>query len=137
MNSRSDKKKIPSNAIVHVNASFNNTIITITNSSGEVLSWASAGESFKGNKKSTSYAAAQAMGSAVEKLFKVTGFDQSKRSGNQKSGIHLTVKISGPGPGRESSVRHLFSMGLFDIAAIHDVTGLPHNGCRCPKRRRI
>ncbi len=131
---KNEKRKITS-AIVHVHASFNNTIITITDLSGSALAWSSAGTNFKGNKKSTPFAASEAVKTAVERWFKSMGLDASKSTSHQAS-IHLTVKISGPGPGRESSVRALSALG-FGITAIHDVTGLPHNGCRPPKKRRI
>ena len=121
------KKKIKKNvaeAIAHVHASFNNTIITITDRQGNALSWAtSGGAGFKGSRKSTPFAAqvaAEAAGKAA-----------------QEYGVkNVEVRIKGPGPGRESSVRALNSIGL-KITAIQDVTPVPHNGCRPPKKRRI
>ena len=121
------KKKIKKNVaegIAHVHASFNNTIITITDRQGNALSWAtSGGEGFKGSRKSTPFAAqvaAEAAGKAA-----------------QEYGVkNVEVRIKGPGPGRESSVRALNSIGL-KITAIQDVTPVPHNGCRPPKKRRI
>jgi small subunit ribosomal protein S11 len=121
------KKKIKKNVaegIAHVHASFNNTIITITDRQGNALSWAtSGGAGFKGSRKSTPFAAqvaAEAAGKAA-----------------QEYGVkNVEVRIKGPGPGRESSVRALNSIGL-KISAIQDVTPVPHNGCRPPKKRRI
>ena len=121
------KKKIKKNVaegIAHVHASFNNTIITITDRQGNALSWAtSGGAGFKGSRKSTPFAAqvaAEAAGKAA-----------------QEFGVkNVEVRIKGPGPGRESSVRALNSIGL-KISAIQDVTPVPHNGCRPPKKRRI
>ncbi|MFL2964142.1 MAG: 30S ribosomal protein S11 [Methylophilaceae bacterium] len=121
------KKKIKKNVaegIAHVHASFNNTIITITDRQGNALSWAtSGGAGFKGSRKSTPFAAqvaAEAAGKAA-----------------QEYGVkNVEVRIKGPGPGRESSVRALNSIGL-KIIAIQDVTPVPHNGCRPPKKRRI
>jgi small subunit ribosomal protein S11 len=121
------KKKIKKNVaegIAHVHASFNNTIITITDRQGNALSWAtSGGAGFKGSRKSTPFAAqvaAEAAGKAAQEY-------------GVKNG---EVRIKGPGPGRESSVRALNSIGL-KITAIQDVTPVPHNGCRPPKKRRI
>ena len=121
------KKKVKKNVaegIAHVHASFNNTIITITDRQGNALSWAtSGGAGFKGSRKSTPFAAqvaAEAAGKAA-----------------QEYGVkNVEVRIKGPGPGRESSVRALNSIGL-KITAIQDVTPVPHNGCRPPKKRRI
>ncbi|AKO64030.1 30S ribosomal protein S11 [Methylophilales bacterium MBRSG12] len=121
------KKKIKKNVaegIANVHASFNNTIITITDRQGNALSWAtSGGAGFKGSRKSTPFAAqvaAEAAGKAA-----------------QEYGVkNVEVRIKGPGPGRESSVRALNSIGL-KITAIQDVTPVPHNGCRPPKKRRI
>ena len=121
------KKKIKKNVaegIAHGHASFNNTIITITDRQGNALSWAtSGGAGFKGSRKSTPFAAqvaAEAAGKAA-----------------QEYGVkNVEVRIKGPGPGRESSVRALNSIGL-KITAIQDVTPVPHNGCRPPKKRRI
>ena len=121
------KKKVKKNVsegIAHVHASFNNTIITITDRQGNALSWAtSGGAGFKGSRKSTPFAAqvaAEAAGKAAQEL-----------------GVtNIEVRIKGPGPGRESSVRALNALGL-KIIAIQDVTPVPHNGCRPPKKRRI
>ena len=110
--------------IAHVHASFNNTIITITDRQGNALAWATAGGSgFKGSRKSTPFAAQV----AAEKLANV----------KDDFGIeNLDVVIKGPGPGREAAVRSLNSAG-FNITNITDVTPIPHNGCRPPKRRRV
>ena len=120
-------KKIRKNiadGIAHVHASFNNTIITITDRQGNALSWASSGGAgFKGSRKSTPFAAQV----AAETAGKVA----------QEQGIrNLDVRIKGPGPGRESSVRALNALGI-KILSISDVTPVPHNGCRPPKKRRI
>ena len=121
------RKKIKKNiadGIVNVHASFNNTIITITDRQGNALSWAtSGGAGFKGSRKSTPFAAQV----AAEAAGKVA----------QECGIkNLEVRIKGPGPGRESAVRALNALGI-KITAISDVTPVPHNGCRPPKKRRI
>jgi small subunit ribosomal protein S11 len=117
-------KKSVAEGIAHIHASFNNTIITITDRQGNALSWAtSGGAGFKGSRKSTPFAAqvaAEAAGKAA-----------------QEFGVkNIEVRIKGPGPGRESSVRALNSVGL-KITSIQDVTPVPHNGCRPPKKRRI
>jgi small subunit ribosomal protein S11 len=121
---RKKSKKNVSDGIAHVHASFNNTIITITDRQGNALSWASAGGAgFKGSRKSTPFAAQVAAETAGRAA--------------QDCGIkNLEVQISGPGPGRESSVRALNALGI-KILQIQDVTPIPHNGCRPPKRRRI
>ena len=121
---RKKVKKNVSEGIAHIHASFNNTIITITDRQGNALSWAtSGGAGFKGSRKSTPFAAqvaAEAAGRAA-----------------QECGVkNLEVRIKGPGPGRESAVRALNALGL-KITSISDVTPVPHNGCRPPKRRRI
>ena len=120
-------KKIRKNiadGIAHVHASFNNTIITITDRQGGALSWASSGgQGFKGSRKSTPFAAQMA----------------AERAGRaaQECGVkNIEVRIKGPGPGRESAVRALNALGL-KIGSIADVTPVPHNGCRAPKRRRV
>jgi small subunit ribosomal protein S11 len=121
------KKKVKKNVvegIAHIHASFNNTIITITDRQGNALSWATCGSGgFKGSRKSTPFAAQV----AAEKAGRAA----------QESGVkNLEVRIKGPGPGRESAVRSLNAVG-FKIVSISDVTPIPHNGCRAPKRRRI
>ena len=121
---RKKAKKNVSDGIAHVHASFNNTIITITDRQGNALSWASSGGAgFKGSRKSTPFAAQVAAETAGRAA--------------QDCGIkNLEVRISGPGPGRESSVRALNALGI-KIMQIQDVTPIPHNGRRPPKRRRI
>lgn len=110
--------------IVHLKASFNNTIITVTDEQGNTISWASAGTAgFKGSRKSTPYAAQL----AAEKAAK-GAIDQ----GVQRVEVH----VKGPGPGREAAIRQLQAAGL-EITVIRDVTPIPHNGCRPPKRRRV
>lgn len=114
----------PADCNVHINATFNNTIITITNEQGDVLTWASAGGcGFKGSRKGTPYAAQvaaeRAAAAAVEMGVK-----------------RVKILIRGPGGGRETSIRALAAGGL-DIDTIRDVTPVPHNGCRPPKRRRV
>ena len=121
------KKKIRKNvptAIAHVNATFNNTVINITDTKGNTLSWSSSGvKGFKGSRKSTPYAAQIAASDAGEK---------AKHHGVKT----LEIYIKGPGAGRESALRALQAVG-FTITSIKDVTPLPHNGCRPPKRRRV
>ena len=121
---RKKVKKNGADGILHVHASFNNTIITITDRQGNALSWATAGGAgFKGSRKSTPFAAQV----AAEAAGKVA----------QEYGIkNLEVRIKGPGPGRESSVRAMNALGI-KVVSIQDVTPVPHNGCRPPKRRRI
>jgi len=117
-------KKTVTEGIAHVHASFNNTIVTITDRQGNALAWATSGGSgFKGSRKSTPFAAQI----AAERAGRVV-LDYGMKS--------LDVKIKGPGPGRESAVRSLNAIGL-KILSISDVTPVPHNGCRPPKRRRI
>ncbi len=121
------KKKIKKNittGIAFVNATFNNTIVTIADDSGNVISWASAGsKGFKGSRKSTPYAAQIAADDAAGKA--------------QAQGLKiLTVKLKGPGSGRETALRALQSRG-FKILSIKDVTSMPHNGSRPPKKRRV
>ena len=117
------RKNVP-NAIAHVNATFNNTVINITDNKGNTLSWSSSGvKGFKGSRKSTPYAAQVAASDAGEK---------AKYHGVKS----LEIYIKGPGGGRESALRALQAVG-FVITSIKDVTPLPHNGCRPPKRRRV
>ena len=121
---RKKVKKNVSEGIAHIHASFNNTIITITDRQGNALSWAtSGGAGFKGSRKSTPFAAQVAA--------EVAG-----RAAQDQGIKNLEVEIKGPGPGRESSVRALASLGI-RIVSISDVTPVPHNGCRPQKRRRI
>ena len=120
---RREKKNIMS-GVAHVSATFNNTKITITDDQGNTIAWASAGgQGFKGSRKSTPYAAQLAGESAGRKA--------------QEHGMKtLEVNVKGPGSGRESALRALQAVG-FTITAIRDVTPIPHNGCRPPKRRRV
>lgn len=117
-------KRDISDGIAHISASFNNTIVTITDRKGNALAWASAGASgFRGSRKSTPFAAQVA----------------AERAGNvvKEYGMkNLDVRITGPGPGRESAVRSLNALG-FKIVNIVDTTPIPHNGCRPPKKRRV
>ena len=121
------RKKVKRNiaeGVAHVHASFNNTIITITDRQGNALTWAtSGGAGFKGSRKSTPFAA-QVSAEAAGKVAIEYGIK------------NLEVKIKGPGPGRESAVRALNGLGI-RITQIQDITPIPHNGCRPPKRRRI
>lgn len=121
---RKKVKKQVADAIAHIHASFNNTIITITDRQGNTLSWATAGGcGFRGSRKSTPFAAQVA----------------AEKAGNAalEFGIkNLEVRVKGPGPGREAAVRSLNSIG-FRITSIADVTPIPHNGCRPPKKRRV
>ena len=121
---RKKVKKNVAEGIAHIHASFNNTIITITDRMGNALSWAtSGGAGFRGSRKSTPFAAQVAAEAAGKTA--------------QECGIkNLEVRIKGPGPGRESAVRALNALGI-KITAISDVTPVPHNGCRPPKKRRI
>ncbi|MCF6764650.1 30S ribosomal protein S11 [Thiotrichales bacterium 19S3-7] len=122
--SRKKVKRTVVDAMAHVQASFNNTIVTITDRQGNALAWATAGGSgFRGSRKSTPFAAQVA----------------AERAGTQAQefGVkNVDVFIKGPGPGRESAVRALNAKG-FKITSITDVTPLPHNGCRAPKKRRV
>lgn len=117
-------KKNVADGIAHVHASFNNTIVTITDRQGNALAWATAGGSgFRGSRKSTPFAA-QVAAERVGNVVKEMGMK------------NLEVCVKGPGPGRESAVRALNAQG-FTITSITDVTPIPHNGCRPPKRRRV
>lgn len=117
-------RKVDSIGVVHINASFNNTHITITDTTGKTISWSTAGKiGFKGSKKSTPFAAQQAATTAAKEAM-----DMGLRK--------VEVWVKGPGSGREAAIRSLSATGL-DISVIKDVTPIPHNGCRPPKRRRI
>ena len=120
---RRERKNI-SSGVAHVNASFNNTMITITDAQGNTISWSSSGlQGFKGSRKSTPFAAQMAAEDAGRKAM--------------EHGVRtLEVEVKGPGSGRESALRALQSVG-FLITSIRDVTPIPHNGCRPPKRRRV
>lgn len=121
---RKKVRKSVSDGIAHIHASFNNTIVTITDRQGNALSWAtSGGGGFKGSRKSTPFAAQIAA-------------ENAGRAAQEYGLKNLEVRIKGPGPGRESAVRALNNVG-FKIISISDVTPIPHNGCRPPKKRRI
>ena len=121
--SKKERKNI-TNGVVHVNSSFNNTMVTITDVQGNTIAWSSSGlMGFKGSRKSTPYAAQLAAEDAGKKA--------------SEHGLkNVDVEVSGPGSGRESALRALQSIG-FTITSIRDVTPIPHNGCRPPKRRRV
>ena len=120
---RRERKNITS-GVAHVSATFNNTMITITDAQGNAISWSSAGTmGFKGSRKSTPYAA------------QVAAEDAGKKAAEHGMKI-LEIEVSGPGSGRESALRALQAVG-FNVTSIRDVTPIPHNGCRPPKRRRV
>ena len=120
---RKEKKNI-SNGVVHIQSTFNNTIVTIADAAGNVVAWSSAGvQGFKGSRKSTPFAAQVAAENAGN-VVKDMGMK------------NMEVNVKGPGPGRESAIRALNANG-FNITSITDVTPIPHNGCRPPKRRRV
>ena len=121
---KKSKKNFGQNGVVHIKSSFNNTIVTISDISGNAVSWSSSGSmGFRGSKKSTPYAAQIAADAAASKALEY----------GMKT---LTVEVKGPGSGRESAIRALAVAGV-QITSILDVTPLPHNGCRPPKRRRV
>jgi len=118
------KEKVEANGVAHIKATFNNTVISLTDNYGNVISWASAGRAgFKGSRKSTPFAAQLAAESAAKEAMEL---------GLRK----VEVLVKGPGSGREAAVRSIQAAGL-EITAIRDVTPIPHNGCRPPKRRRV
>ncbi|MFZ6004048.1 MAG: 30S ribosomal protein S11 [Actinomycetota bacterium] len=121
---RKRERRNVSHGVAHIKSSFNNTIITITDLEGNVLSWASAGNvGFKGSKKSTPYAAQMAAEKAAR--------------GAMEHGVRkVDVQVKGPGSGRETAIRSLQNTGI-EVTGIKDVTPVPHNGCRPPKRRRV
>ena len=120
---RKERKNIIS-GVVHVNASFNNTIVTITDAQGNAIAWSSSGTmGFKGSRKSTPYAAQVAA-------------EEAGRKAREHGMETLEIEVAGPGSGRESALRALQAVGLA-VTAIRDVTPIPHNGCRPPKRRRV
>ncbi len=120
---KKEKKHIP-NGVAHIQATFNNTLITISDQNGNVLAWSSSGsKGFKGSRKSTPFAA------------QIAAEDAAKKA--QEHGVkNIEVYVKGPGSGRESALRALQAAG-FSISFIRDVTPIPHNGCRPPKRRRV
>ncbi len=121
---RKRDRKVSTNGVAHVQASFNNTIVTITDTDGHVVTWASAGKvGFKGSRKSTPFAAQVAA-------------EASAREALNLGMKRVEVWVKGPGAGREAAIRSLQAAGL-EVSAIKDVTPIPHNGCRPPKRRRV
>ena len=117
-------KRVVTDGVVHVQASFNNTVVTITDRQGNALSWATAGGAgFRGSRKSTPFAAQVAA-------------EKAGRAAAEYGVKTVEVRIKGPGPGRESAVRSLNALGI-KVTNIVDVTPIPHNGCRPPKRRRV
>ena len=120
---RREKKNIPE-GIIFIYSTFNNTVVTVADRQGNTIAWSSAGViGFKGSRKSTPFAAQQALSDAVGK---------AKEHGLRK----VEVRVKGPGPGREAALRALTTAGL-DVSKIVDVTSIPHNGCKPPKRRRV
>jgi len=120
---RKEKKNIP-NGVVHIQSTFNNTVITITDPQGNTVAWSSGGvQGFKGSRKSTPFAAQMAAEDAGKKAM-----DNGMRT--------VEVEVKGPGSGREAALRALGNVG-FNVTVIRDVTPVPHNGCRPPKRRRV
>ncbi len=121
---KNKKRNVPS-GIAHIRSTFNNTIVTITDDKGEVISWAASGKmGFKGTKKGTPYAAQQAGEMAAKKAIEIASMQR------------ISVRVKGPGSGRETAIRALQGAGL-EVEAIKDVTPIPHNGCRPRKRRRV
>jgi small subunit ribosomal protein S11 len=124
MAKKGKERKNVANGVAHIHASFNNTIVTITDTSGNVITWSSSGnKGFKGSRKSTPFASQLAAETAAKKAME-HGMKQ------------VEVFVKGPGTGRESAIRAIQAAGL-EIVAIKDVTPIPHNGCRPPKRRRV
>ncbi len=120
---KKEKKNIPI-GVVHIQATFNNTIVTVTDAGGNTVAWSSAGSlGFRGSRKGTPFAAQQAA---------LTAANKAKDSGMRT----VDVEVAGPGAGRESAIRTLSTVGL-NVKAIKDVTPVPHNGCRPPKKRRV
>ena len=121
---RRERRQV-AHGIVHIKSTFNNTVVTITDMNGDVLAWAAAGSvGFKGTKKGTPFAAQQAAREAARKAMEGYGLKR------------VDVQVKGPGSGRETAIRSLQTAGL-DVGTIRDVTPIPHNGCRPPKRRRV
>jgi len=121
---KSKKKTVDSSGVAHIKATFNNTHVTLTDNFGNVIAWSTAGTSgFKGSRKSTAYAATMAA-------------DKVAKEAISMGLLKIDVKVKGPGSGRESAIRALAAAGL-EVLSIRDVTPLPHNGCRPPKKRRV
>lgn len=121
---RRKERRLVERGVAHIRSTFNNTIVTITDPGGNVLSWASAGKlGFKGSRKSTPFAAQ-------------TAADQAARDAMEHGLREVEVMVKGPGSGREAAIRSLQAAGL-EVSLIKDVTPIPHNGCRPPKRRRV
>ena len=118
------KKHVDAEGVVHITATFNNTLVTITDTAGNTISWGSSGKSgFKGSKKSTSFAATVAAENCAREAYNL--------------GLRrVAVRVQGPGAGRESAIQALATAGLH-VSSIRDVTPIPHNGCRPPKKRRV
>jgi small subunit ribosomal protein S11 len=122
--SKKKSKKVGAKGVVHIRATFNNTLITITDTNGNTIAWGAPGKAgYKGSRKSTPFAAQQAAQRAAETVVKMGMRDAS-------------VRVKGPGAGRESAIRGL-SQGGLRVSGIEDCTPLPHNGCRAPKKRRV
>ncbi len=120
---KKEKKNVPF-GIVHIQATFNNTIVTVTDQTGGTVAWSSAGSlGFRGSRKGTPFAAQQAA---------LTAANKAKEAGMRT----VEVRVAGPGAGRESAIRTLATVGL-EVRRIHDTTPIPHNGCRPPKKRRV
>ncbi|MFP3982825.1 MAG: 30S ribosomal protein S11 [Desulfurivibrionaceae bacterium] len=120
---RKEKKNIPEGT-VHIKSTFNNTLVSFTDKQGNAISWASSGMlGFKGSRKSTPYAAQNAVQTAAKKAME---------NGMKK----VNVQVTGPGPGRDAAIRNLQTVGL-EVSKISDITPIPHNGCKPPKRRRV
>jgi len=120
---KKEKKNVPV-GVVHIQATFNNTIVTITDQTGHTVAWSSAGSlGYRGSRKGTPFAAQQAA---------LTAANKAKESGMRT----VEVRVAGPGAGRESAIRTLATVGM-DVRKIYDVTPIPHNGCRPPKKRRV
>ena len=122
MRKRREKKNVPE-GIAHIQATFNNTIVTITDLNGNTIAWASAGTNFRGSRKSTPFAAQQTA-------------DVVAKAAMEHGVRRVEVRVKGPGSGRESTIRALSAAGL-EVTSLKDVTPIPHNGCRPPKRRRV
>jgi len=120
---RKEKKNVPEGT-VHIKSTFNNTLVSFTDKQGNLISWASSGMlGFKGSRKSTPYAAQNAVQVAAKKAM-------------ENGMIKVNVRVKGPGPGRDAAIRNLQNVGL-EVSRISDITPIPHNGCKPPKRRRV